>query len=246
MKLQFPHLTIGLLISISTVSQVSPSWADDAIHTGSFTAMSENGSYIYDPTSSTTGMFTYSIGAPNSPFWDSGAAKWDLTTYRGSNSGNFKDLDGNTGSYWQNYPLWSPGRSENNGGNSCSGASQTLLETADTVMRTFCTFQANGTYTYNIDTHTTNWLLGDPNGSFYSKGSFQYDPNTAGGSLNVYYQNNGTTGGYNMLIAPRVQPATQPDFDVSVPEPDSALLSTLAFAAVFGAGWVFKLVSSEE
>jgi hypothetical protein len=229
LKLPFFRLTVGLLISLGALSQASPSLADNPIYTGNFTAVGETGSYVYSPASSTTGTFTYSIGTPDSPFWDSGAAQWDLTTYRGSNSGSFKDLDGNTGGYWQNYPLGGSGDSSSN--NVCNNSSQTLLETTDTVTRMFCTPQANGVYTYNLDTHTTDWLLGDLNSSFYSKGSFQYDPNTAGGTLDVYYQNKGTKGGYYIDIASRLQ---------SVPEPHSGVLNVLVVGSVLGAGLAFK------
>ncbi len=163
MKSQFSSLTIGLMISIGIVSQASPSLAE--LYTKPFTTPKGDGIFTYD---SDNNKLIYSIGNQDTPFSSSGEFHWDINTWRGSNYGSFKEENGATGTYYQDFPL---------GGNPNSSTS--------------------GSSTFNFDpaTNKITWSQGDFQNASAKYGEFQYNPNTFEGESYTLYKDNGLVGG---------------------------------------------------
>lgn len=161
-KIQFSSLSVGLLITISTVSQASPSLA--ATFTKPFDTPKGQGNLTYD---SDNDNLIYSIGDANTPFSSAGVFHWDVSTKRGSNYGKFKEENGATGTYYQDFPL---------GGSSSSTS-------------------GSSTFNYDPATNKITWSQGDFNSPSAKYGSFQYDPNTFAGTSYSLYKDNGLVGG---------------------------------------------------
>ena len=160
-KSQF-KLTIGLLISVGAVAQASPSFAE--LYTNAFTTPKGDGIITYDSDNS---KLIYSIGDQDTPFSSSGEYHWDTNTWRGTNAGSFKEENGATGTYYQDFPL---------GGEPTSTP-------------------ANSTFNYDPANNKISWSQGDFNSPAAKYGEFQYNPDTFEGISYSLYKDSGLVGG---------------------------------------------------
>lgn len=208
-KAKSSRLIIGYLITLGTLSQATLAVADTV--TGSFTTPQGPGVYTYDTSSN---AITYTVGNPGSSSYVTGGFTFDPTTSTGTSYTKYVD-NGNVGTSTQQFPISgfqtsaSGATGTDNSTNSqqsvppifpvftqpnSTDGSQAGGSFTGTVTRSFSTPQGNGTYTYNGSNNTITYSLGDPNSTFYSSGTFQFDPNTFAGSSYGTYQDNGSTG----------------------------------------------------
>ncbi|MBV9385835.1 MAG: hypothetical protein JOZ78_05335 [Chroococcidiopsidaceae cyanobacterium CP_BM_ER_R8_30] len=207
-----------------------PSVNSTQTNTTTYNTPKGNVLFNYDPSS---GKLTYSLGDPNSAFYSTGEFQIDPNTGLGNSYGLYKD-NGSTGGYLQQFPVSnydaSQGFNFSNFLPSTNG-SQTSSDFTGTVTRNFSTPMGDGIFTYDGSSHTITYSLGDPNGSFYSTGGFQIDPNTGVGTSYGEYIDNGSKGNFSESFGANA---------LAVPEPNSASLDALAVAVISGTGLMLK------
>ena len=208
--------------------------------------------YTYD---TSINKLTYSIGNANSPFHSSGVFQYNLKTFKGTNYGTFKEENGATGMYLENFPLADhksvakpdylrlniniPSIYCNNTLTYQSQAQhfgffpQSVCQTNTLLTRKFTTPKGDGVYTYDPTTNKLIYSIGNANSPFQSSGVFQYNLKTLWGTnYGTFKEENGATGMYSETF-----PLNNSQ---SVPEPDSLLLNMLSFGGVLGAGLMLK------
>lgn len=138
--------------------------------------------------------------------------------------------NGSTGNYSQQF---NPSSFQSFGQSDYSGAgTQGDSSFTGTVTRPFSTPKGDGVYTYDGSTHSVTYSIGDPNDPFYFNGGFYTDPVTHVATSYGNYKENGNTGSFTSHFGGSNSEA--------VPEPDSALLNTLAVGVVIGSGLMLK------
>ncbi|MBV8883242.1 MAG: hypothetical protein JO235_04480 [Chroococcidiopsidaceae cyanobacterium CP_BM_RX_35] len=228
-----PEFEAAVANTIGASQISSPSSAQT--NTTTYNTPKGNVLFNYDPSS---GKLSYSLGDPNSSFYSSGVFQMDSKTGVGTSYGVYKE-NGNTGGFLQQFPIANYQAAQGLDFSNFlppTGGSQTSSGFTGTVTRNFTTPMGNGVFTYDGGSHTITYSLGDPNGSFYSSGGFQIDPNTGVGTSYGEYIDNGSKGTFSESFGANA---------LAVPEPNSAPLDALAFAVISSTGLMLKCQSKK-